>query len=459
VKPPAAPEDQLARLTERERQVLELLADLGHAKGVARRMGISVRTVETHLQNIRRKLDVETTLQAIAALHRNGDGAAPTAGADGAPAARAGRNGAVSRNGAADDLLEEAALAKRHRLGGQHRWLGPVIILFMVSTLGTVLYLKWGGDIRLRGVATWERWHGRVILGEYPRGFLFIGGRIWTTENEGFKETLLGIDPQTLRVTARVPIGVNLNEVVPWRDELLVSGGGKGVIVRIDPVSGRDVGRITVGSVSRDARGTPVGAGASPNAFSPTFMAVDGDTVWVVNAGDNTLSQLRLPGGEWLRRVDLKDTASCILLTPEGVWVALPDSGAVALFDRQTGQEITRVPTGAGANGLLLVNGELWVANTDADTITRIDPKSGGVIGDPIAVGDGPTRPILANDYVWVPLQYEGAVARINPATLEQQNYRCDGEPYWVGVADGAVWAIAHRSGRLVRVTALPPRP
>ncbi|MFC6673007.1 response regulator transcription factor [Marinobacterium aestuariivivens] len=47
-------------LTPREETVLRLLAEGGSNKDIARRLGISVRTVESHRQNIKTKLDIQT---------------------------------------------------------------------------------------------------------------------------------------------------------------------------------------------------------------------------------------------------------------------------------------------------------------------------------------------------------------------------------------------------------------
>jgi DNA-binding NarL/FixJ family response regulator len=55
-----------AALTERERQILELLADGFTMQQIGRRLGISPRTVETHVAKLYRKLGVSTRVQAIA---------------------------------------------------------------------------------------------------------------------------------------------------------------------------------------------------------------------------------------------------------------------------------------------------------------------------------------------------------------------------------------------------------
>ena len=53
--------DQLARLTERERDVLELMAQGLSNRAVAGRLAIDVKTVETHIARILTKLDLHQT--------------------------------------------------------------------------------------------------------------------------------------------------------------------------------------------------------------------------------------------------------------------------------------------------------------------------------------------------------------------------------------------------------------
>lgn len=65
----AEPTDNPWGLTARETEVLGLLKEIGHAKGVAEALGISARTVEEHLANIRRKMVVETTMQSMLEYH------------------------------------------------------------------------------------------------------------------------------------------------------------------------------------------------------------------------------------------------------------------------------------------------------------------------------------------------------------------------------------------------------
>jgi DNA-binding NarL/FixJ family response regulator len=55
----------LARLTPRERQVLALLAEGSSTRQIAKRLGLSDRTIESHIGNIYEKLDVRTRVQAL----------------------------------------------------------------------------------------------------------------------------------------------------------------------------------------------------------------------------------------------------------------------------------------------------------------------------------------------------------------------------------------------------------
>jgi DNA-binding NarL/FixJ family response regulator len=53
--------DQLARLSEREREVLEVMAQGLSNKAIAERLVIDVKTVETHIARIMTKLDLHQT--------------------------------------------------------------------------------------------------------------------------------------------------------------------------------------------------------------------------------------------------------------------------------------------------------------------------------------------------------------------------------------------------------------
>jgi DNA-binding NarL/FixJ family response regulator len=61
-----------ARLTAREREILELLTDGARPGEIATRLFVSVKTVKNHLTSIYQKLGVETGAQAVAEAYRQG---------------------------------------------------------------------------------------------------------------------------------------------------------------------------------------------------------------------------------------------------------------------------------------------------------------------------------------------------------------------------------------------------
>jgi DNA-binding NarL/FixJ family response regulator len=68
--PPNRFDEKLARLTAREREILDRMA-AGHDRAtIADALGISVNTVRTHAQNLLGKLDVHSTLEAASMAHR-----------------------------------------------------------------------------------------------------------------------------------------------------------------------------------------------------------------------------------------------------------------------------------------------------------------------------------------------------------------------------------------------------
>ena len=69
---PTAPPDPFPELTEREREVLELLAGGAGTKEIARRLYLSPKTVRNNVAAILRKLQVADRAQAIAHARRAG---------------------------------------------------------------------------------------------------------------------------------------------------------------------------------------------------------------------------------------------------------------------------------------------------------------------------------------------------------------------------------------------------
>jgi DNA-binding NarL/FixJ family response regulator len=66
------PTEAMTRLTERERQVLQLIAEGRTTKQIAEKIGISPKTVDTHRQQIMRKLDLHSVAELTKYAVREG---------------------------------------------------------------------------------------------------------------------------------------------------------------------------------------------------------------------------------------------------------------------------------------------------------------------------------------------------------------------------------------------------
>jgi len=64
--------DPLARLTSRHREVLQLIAEGSSTKEIARKLAISVKTVESHRTNAFRTLGVHSVSEVVRYAIRNG---------------------------------------------------------------------------------------------------------------------------------------------------------------------------------------------------------------------------------------------------------------------------------------------------------------------------------------------------------------------------------------------------
>ncbi len=66
------PDEGYASLTQRERQIYQLLAEGNSNRDVAQRLGLSLHTVETHRTRIMQKLDVHTAAELVLSAVRRG---------------------------------------------------------------------------------------------------------------------------------------------------------------------------------------------------------------------------------------------------------------------------------------------------------------------------------------------------------------------------------------------------
>lgn len=67
------PNESPGRLTARETEVLQLVAEGRSGVDIAVRLGLATNTVAQHLAAVRRKFDVPSSAAAVAAARRSGD--------------------------------------------------------------------------------------------------------------------------------------------------------------------------------------------------------------------------------------------------------------------------------------------------------------------------------------------------------------------------------------------------
>ena len=68
---PGEPENQQTRLSPREREIVQLLAEGRSSKEVAAKLSVSVKTVEAHRSNVMRKLNLHSVAQVVRYAIRN----------------------------------------------------------------------------------------------------------------------------------------------------------------------------------------------------------------------------------------------------------------------------------------------------------------------------------------------------------------------------------------------------
>jgi peptide/nickel transport system substrate-binding protein len=183
----------------------------------------------------------------------------------------------------------------------------------------------------------------------------------------------------------------------------------------------------------------------------PTTLALRGGGSGELIVGD-ALAMIDLGTGELAGSVPLDARPGDVAVGAGGVWVTLPDRGAVMRIDPETMTVRDTIPVGADPSGIAIGEGSVWVTNGGSSTVSRISPETGSVVQTIDAPG-GPTGIAVGQGGVWVANSLSASVTRLNPESGEPlATIGVGDQPVDVAVDDRGVWVANAASGTVSRI-------
>ncbi len=191
----------------------------------------------------------------------------------------------------------------------------------------------------------------------------------------------------------------------------------------------------------------------------PTTLALRGDdSVAEAAAGPakrivgDAVAMIDLRTGTTEDSVSLESRPGAVAVGTGGVWVTLPDRGAVVRIDPQTMTVRDTILVGADPSGIAVVAGSVWVSNAGSSTVSRISPDTGSVV-QTISVEGGPVGIAGGAGGVWVANSLNASVSRIDPESGEVTAVvAVDDGPLDVSIDDRGVWVANASFGTVSRV-------
>ena len=396
-------------LTQREREVAELVAEGLTNRQIAAKLFVSERTAEYHVEQIRNKLGFHARSQIAAWVAAEQPGRAPTLPS---PASAGGKSTLVRPQlrvavlgiavAVALGAAGLAAVALLKRTPPAPATSAPRVVQFDVAT-GQLT--NWSAPISdpasnltLGDGATWTvSYRDRVltrlnpktgaVVGSYglaapPVGLTVADGLVWIATAFG-DNALQPFDPKTNQFGQPVPLG---REVAPqaiaygW-NSIWVTDKNNNLVYRVDPSTDMVINRIAVGD-------------------GPEGVAVDSAGVWVANAVDATVSRIDPTSSLVVATVGLRGVPTAIAAGPNGVWVVSEAANLVVHIDSATNRPL-EIPIDGHPSSIALTHGAVWVADGVGGRLTRIDPSNDRVVSS-VSAG-GSVDAIAANDQdVWI---------------------------------------------------------
>jgi streptogramin lyase len=284
--------------------------------------------------------------------------------------------------------------AARWLARGGWRVVAPAAVV--AALVVAVVVLLSGGEGHARAAVL------TLAIGKTPARLTVGGGFVWVPL--GPEGVVARVDPRSLAVKriggfARDPFAASV-DADGKIGGIWVTDSGAAQVVRIDPVTSR--------------RGKPIDVTPDPND-----IAVGEGFVWTADGNFDAPPRARF----YVSRID-------------------PKSRAVKQID------IGARPAGIGTGA-----GYAWVSSV-AGSVQTIAPRSGAIVGTPIAVGDDLEDVVADDASVWVAVKGSGEVAHIDPRTRTVDVRIAVGfEPVTLATGGGFLWVIDARDGMLRRVS------
>jgi YVTN family beta-propeller protein len=257
------------------------------------------------------------------------------------------------------------------------------------------------------------------------------------------------------------PAGLAVSEGIVWV-AYGPGSGAPGYVASIDARTGEIVTRIEIG---RD----PVG------------LAIAHGSVWVVNRDDGTVSRIDPATHAVVATIPVGTEPVNVAASDDAVWVTNSHSGSVSRIDPETNRTAATVEIGAPCRagvesrpsahcsmpiGITVRESTVWVTDYQDDKVVRIDATSNEIIGEPIAVGEGPEVIVVNGDAAWVAISIGNArwgncrrtdcgrgVSRIDLETNQVvATIPIRGKPVGLAMDADAIWVSLFDLGDIVKI-------
>jgi peptide/nickel transport system substrate-binding protein len=183
----------------------------------------------------------------------------------------------------------------------------------------------------------------------------------------------------------------------------------------------------------------------------PATIALRGGGSGERIVGD-ALALIDLDTGKLAGSVPLESRPGDVAVGEGGVWVTLPDRGAVVQIDPETMSVRDTVPVGADPSGIAVGGGSVWVSNSGSSTLSRISPETNSVV-QTIEVPGGPAGLAVGREGVWVANSVNDSISHIDLETGKLvATIGVGDQPVDLAIDNQGVWVANAASGTVSRI-------